>query len=635
MSAMEPLKAINESIASVILNLEDSKNLFSRNHAFSLRFNGKTITNSTGIAFKFKDEIYIITDGNIFAPYSQQRNIINNIEMVIQFNHHFSKQNKYHAQIMKTQHLNQLQSSIENMDHQFKFGYLNHNKIHSHLNHKFAFIMLLKLIQPPSYLFDHIISFQSLLNASMKQVPSTMIGRSIYSISNPFGILCSNVMCNSVHHGILSTNLVLNNNDSIWLSDMKYLPGMEGGAILSNNNFIGIISIPLLVGSNASLTTIIPSNIIFSWLTQTLNNLSLMSSSYLSARDSKHNLSSINTFASSDQNSKIYNATKSVVPIRIGSHWGSAIMISHDHILTNAHIVEPYLKDLTEKDYVKRVQLKGDSRYDSPKIGIVTDGKTRKWLLCKLIYVTHKDSPWDVAWLRVIEYNDNYKPYIDPIKLNPNISMDMNKEYDNIFINKSNIFTIGYGLIHPSNGLSPLVSSGILSKVVHHKMKNEYDVDQVIILKTSADVHAGHSGGLLCDDNGYCLGLLTNNAIFDFDTNKSAMNTWEKQMLWSNNTTTNNKDGRIPFVYPNLNSAIPFSVVYGLYQCIIDGSQNGVNVDQRLKNVFKSLDEPNEAISAKWMLVSPEKLQHEILYDNKMESIMNSIPKHLLKKAKL
>ena len=114
---MEPLKAINESIASVILNLEDSKNLFSRNHAFSLRFNGKTITNSTGIAFKFNDEIYIITDGNIFAPYSQQTNIINNIEMIIQFNHHFSKQKM--TQIMAGRYsINETEESTKEVEMQ-------------------------------------------------------------------------------------------------------------------------------------------------------------------------------------------------------------------------------------------------------------------------------------------------------------------------------------------------------------------------------------------------------------------------------------------------------------------------------------------------------------------------------------
>ena len=639
------LKKVNESVVSVILNLKDYKNLYSRNHAFSLRFNGKTITNSTGIAFQFHHEIYVICDGNIFAPYSQQINILNDIEMIIQFNHTFSKQNKYNAEIIKVEHLNQLQSSIENMNSQFKFGYLNNKNIHSHLRHKFAFIMLLKLKQPKPYLFEHIVRFKSFQIGSLTQIPSTMIGKSIFSVSNPFGILCSNVLFNTIHHGILSTNLSLKNGDYIWLSDMKYLPGMEGGIVLSNNHLIGIISIPLLIGNNATLTTILPWNIILSWLIKQFN--SSLQSSYF---QEMHRLSSSNTSNNHyfSTTSNVYDATKSVVPICIGSHWGSAILISKDHVLTNAHIIRSYLKDETEKDYVKRVQLKGTARHDSPKIGICIDGKTRKWLLCKTIYVTHSDSPWDVAWLRVIEYKHEYLPYIHPIKLHYKSKHDMNMEYKNMFENRNNVFVIGYGLIHPSNGLSPLVSSGILSQVVYHDDDQQQDDEQqAVILKTSADVHAGHSGGLLCDDNGYCLGLLTNNAIFDFDTNKSSMNTWEKQRLWTEkikdddgyriNNTRNNyvtDKKKISFIYPNLNSAVPFSIIYDLYKCIIDGGNN-MNVDNELEKVFKRLDEPNEAILAKWSLVSPERLQHEILYDKKMESIMNSIPKHLLDKSKL
>eukprot|EP01083_Nonionella_stella_P168679 570192_1 len=623
------LKQVNQSVVSVILSINDPKNFYSRNHAYSLRFNGKTITNSTGIAFKYQHKIYVICDGNMFAPYIK----MHDIELTAQFTDpHVPTPSKYNAQIINMHHLDGLQSGIERMDGKFKFGYLNHSQIHSHLKHKFGFIMLLQLTETNAQLLNHVLSFHALQNASsVIQTPSALIGKSIFSVSNPFGILCSNVLCNTIHHGIISTTMWIQHdlNKYIWLSDMRYLPGMEGAVVISNHQFIGLISLPLMIGNATTLTTIIPAHIILSWTIQQLhrktNTINIPS---VLSQNNAHHLSPINV----SNNAPIYNATRSVVPICIGSHWGSALMIYKDHVLTNAHIIRPYLKDMSAMDCVKRVELKETSRYQSPKIGVAISDNNRKWLRCKPIYVTHSESPWDIAWLRVIEEVDQHEQYIHPIELHAHQSVyEMERAYHEMFEQRNNVFVIGYGLIHPWHGLSPIVSHGVLSKVV-------YDDNKVVILKTSADIHGGHSGGLLCDDRGYCLGILTNNSIFDFDTNKSAMDTWEKQMLWRNETNDKERktikdEDKLSFVYPNLNSVIPFSVVYGLYKCIVDGA-HGSNVDDRLKEVFQTLDEPNEIIIAKWNLISPEKLEHEVEYDEKMKSIMNRIPQHLLHRKK-
>ena len=123
---------------------------------------------------------------------------------------------------------------------------------------------------------------------------------------------------------------------------------------------------------------------------------------------------------------------------------------------------------------------------------------------------------------------DAYRQSAHPIRLHSQSQCasksktDLETAYRDAFARRERVFAAGYGLIHPSHGLSAVVSSGVLCKVVS-------EGGEPILLRCSADVHSGHSGGLLCDAKSLCLGMLTNNAIFDFETKESAADTLEKQ----------------------------------------------------------------------------------------------------------
>ena len=601
---------LNKSIVSVVLRLQDYKNLYSRNHAFALRFNGETLTNTSGVAFHWNDNLYVISDANLIAPYSPQQ-----IRLSVRL---LGKD--YAAQVVSVHHWSEWQSAILGMDSSFRFGYLKHSRFHCASQPKFAHLMLLKLtaVEAPHQLAASTLSFQELAGASTA-TSEACLGRSILSVSHPFGALCSNVLSHTVSHGILSTRLA----HSVWLSDMQYVPGMEGGAVLCGHHWIGLLSIPLLIGDSAALSTIVPASAVVTWLSSQLQNLHSRPAQLqgLTPLPASNTMSKA---ALTQSQRAVHDATKSVVPLRIGSHWGSALMIGGEHLVTNAHILRPYLKQETKQEAQESQQTTVRRTYKPERkplvglsVGSTEEGTTtRKWVPCTVRYVAHSDSPWDVAWISISEKVNMES--VHPIRLQSLSASktDLDKAYRAAFESRERVFAAGYGLIHPSHGLSAVVSSGVLSKVVREGC-------ETIMLRCSADVHSGHSGGLLCDAEGLCLGMLTNNAIFDFDTKQSAADTLEKERLWSHPSTAEDHDTKekMSVVFPKLNSAIPFSRIFPLYRAILDGAD-----ESRMSSVLADLDAKNTCISAKWNLVSPEKLEQEMRYSARMEEIMRRIP---------
>ena len=69
------------------------------------------------------------------------------------------------------------------------------------------------------------------------------------------------------------------------------------------------------------------------------------------------------------------------------------------------------------------------------------------------------------------------------------------------------VVAIGFGLRHgPTNITGPLVSRGVVSKVV-------YDMNQPVMLVTTAAVNPGMSGGLVADaETGSPLGMVISNS---------------------------------------------------------------------------------------------------------------------------
>ena len=70
------------------------------------------------------------------------------------------------------------------------------------------------------------------------------------------------------------------------------------------------------------------------------------------------------------------------------------------------------------------------------------------------------------------------------------------------------VTVIGFGLRHsPANLIGPLVSRGVVSKVV-------YDEDQPVMFVTTAAVNPGVSGGLVVSaETGTLLGIVVSNSL--------------------------------------------------------------------------------------------------------------------------
>ena len=70
------------------------------------------------------------------------------------------------------------------------------------------------------------------------------------------------------------------------------------------------------------------------------------------------------------------------------------------------------------------------------------------------------------------------------------------------------VTVIGFGLRHsPANLIGPLVSRGVVSKVV-------YDEDQPVMFVTTAAVNPGMSGGLVASaETGTLLGMVVSNSL--------------------------------------------------------------------------------------------------------------------------
>ncbi|KAF9918637.1 hypothetical protein BX616_007220 [Lobosporangium transversale] len=241
-------------------------------------------------------------------------------------------------------------------------------------------------------------------------IPS--IGKKLTLHGSGFGLIAPSVLINNISQGVVA-NIIHpyraarradQQANSLILTDAKFLPGMEGGAV--------------------------------SW-------------------DETGELAGLNHIAALNSGSLVY-ARQAVVMVQVGQTWASGVIISKQgHILTNAHVFTSFLDNISNRTWPNlRNGVSLRVRIDSPQ--------QQQWVDdCELIFVS--ESCWDVALIKIPEtcVLNGFLPFL-PLRSKDDISRAKP------IVKGTPLFAIGHGIFGPSSGILPLVTSGICSKVITH-----------------------------------------------------------------------------------------------------------------------------------------------------------------------
>ncbi|KAJ3107229.1 Peroxisomal leader peptide-processing protease [Phlyctochytrium planicorne] len=245
-------------------------------------------------------------------------------------------------------------------------------------------------------------------------------GDNVSVVCSPFASQAPLVFVNSMFHTTVAGLFHQHNVPVLGILDLRFLPGMEGGSIIreDENCCVGII-VPPLIRTDVQgfdLTFFIP------W--------TFLCSNYLDIQHSLHLIS-----PATHLRQKIANACDSVVLITISNTWGSGVFISESLILTNRHVVRPILDP--------RGQLNGKLEVTISRNG------TKHVTIAKILFASSEF--WDVAILEVLHEKDvNVLP----------ISSSSPKT-------GSAVVAIGWGGFKPSQSLAgPFFTKGILGKKI-------------------------------------------------------------------------------------------------------------------------------------------------------------------------
>ncbi|KAF8967992.1 hypothetical protein BGZ46_000072 [Entomortierella lignicola] len=315
------------------------------------------------------------------------------------------------------------------------------------------------------------------------------VGKQLTLHGSGFGLIAPSVLINNISQGIVA-NIVHpyraarradQQANSLILTDAKFLPGMEGGAVSwgDSGELAGISMLPIrrTDGEPVDISLVIPAACIISAISPyiTIPQQSLL----------PHHIAALNS-------SSLVHARQAVVMVQVGQTWASGVIISKQgHILTNAHVFTSFLDNISNRTWPNlRSGVSLRVRIDSPQ--------QQQWIDdCELVFVS--ESCWDVALIKIPEtcVLNGFLPFL-PLRSNEELSRVKPTAKG------TPLFAIGHGIFGPSSGILPLITSGVCSRVVSHN-------GQPVMLLSSAPVHRGNSGGVLVNTDGHFVGLVTGN----------------------------------------------------------------------------------------------------------------------------
>ncbi|KAG0287142.1 hypothetical protein BGZ96_008898 [Linnemannia gamsii] len=321
------------------------------------------------------------------------------------------------------------------------------------------------------------------------QLSIPTIGKRLTLHGSGFGLIAPSVLINNISQGIVA-NIIHpyraarradEQANSLVLTDAKFLPGMEGGAVSwdETGELAGLSMLPIrrTDGEPVDISLVIPVACIVAAVSPyiTIPRQPLQ----------PDHIAALNS-------SSFINARQAVVMVQVGQTWASGVIISRSgHILTNAHVFTSFLDNISNRTWPNlRSGISLRVRIDSPQQQLWVDD-------CELVFVS--ESCWDVALIKIPEtcVLNGFLPYL-PLKTPEEISRLKP------IVKGTPLFAIGHGIFGPSSGILPLITSGICSKVVTH-------AEKPVMLLSSAPVHRGNSGGVLVNTDGQFVGLVTGN----------------------------------------------------------------------------------------------------------------------------
>ncbi|KAL6074500.1 Trypsin domain containing protein, variant 2 [Balamuthia mandrillaris] len=364
-------------------------------------------------------------------------------------------------------------------------------------------------------------------------------GESMMTIGSPYGLLSPNAFLNCVSAGALSNKVTCTDVTGglvvpLLLTDTRCLPGMEGGAVIDPcGQWVGMLTPPLYRrdGSPVELNIILTADVLLpivhcyfspsflrtkgtSSVTNSLppENVSHADvASYALPRPTSTSYTGNDRTTNSNYNALQQSQRKKVLPVAIrrahwslvlvtvGNTWASGIIISNNgYVLTNAHVIRPYLNisHPTEGSSEQQVtpQLRAGAqlrvRVDFPLLSSSSASSSFPFYPADVVFVSPTANP-DIALLKLSLPDDIASlPAVALCKTAP-------KEGQKAFI-------LGHAIFGPSTELRASCTKGIVSKVVYVKQRP-------VLIQTSAAVHSGNSGGMLLDIKGKLVGVVTCN----------------------------------------------------------------------------------------------------------------------------
>ncbi|KAG0095505.1 hypothetical protein BGZ93_005801 [Podila epicladia] len=311
------------------------------------------------------------------------------------------------------------------------------------------------------------------------QLSMPSIGKRLTLHGSGFGLIAPSVLINNISQGVVA-NIIHPHRaarradqhaSSLVLTDAKFLPGMEGGAVSwdETGELAGISMLPI--------SLVIPVACIISAISPYITGpkQTLLPSHF----------AALNT-------TSLMVARQAVTMVQVGQTWASGVVISkHGHILTNAHVFASFLDNVGSQTLpALRAGVSLRVRIDSPQ--------NQQWVDdCDIVFVS--ESCWDIAIIKIPETHvlNGFLPYL-PLRTRNDLASAKP------IMKGAPLFAIGHGIFGPSSGVLPLITSGVCSKVVAHNQ-------QPVMLLSSAPVHRGNSGGVLVDADGHFAGLVTGN----------------------------------------------------------------------------------------------------------------------------
>ncbi|XP_058095741.1 glyoxysomal processing protease, glyoxysomal isoform X2 [Magnolia sinica] len=492
------------------------------------------------------------------------------------------------------------------------------------------------------------IAFLGVPALNLKDLPNITVSQAnkrgdlLVVMGSPFGILSPLHFFNSISVGAVSNCCPPGSPDSsLLLSDVRCLPGMEGGPVFGKHaHLIGILTRPIRQkASGAEIQLVVTWDAISTaWsdgpqkvLKRTVGNLD----GYDIKRAWSYNKTDFHgSFNYTREPPKTHcsppfpfeKALPSIVLVTVGDGaWASGIVLNNRGlILTNAHLLEPWRFGKTHLGMDETTflamstrsvceQERSDGRkgrqWSSPSLVKTSDASVgddhmastldsikksykrlrvrldhmepRVWCDARAVYVSK--GPLDIALLQLESVPNQLCP-IAPHFVCPSPG--------------SKAFVIGHGLFGPRSDLCPSVCSGVVAKVVemerplHLYGLGVLDTEERYLpamLETTAAVHPGASGGAVVNSDGHMIGLVTSNAKHGGGT-----------------------------IIPHLNFSIPCAALRPIFN---------FSRDMRDVSILQAMDKPNELLSSVWALMPPPPSQRPAPFPSLPKSLMEKINK--------